>query len=144
MVRWQRDPRARKRAAMMVCAAEIVLVPLVAYVPGLFYVYRVLMRLGFGQEGASSSVSWVTAIPCAVLGAWLIVQSVFYLKGRRWTRVAFIAVNALVILAGIVWVLMAPKDPGALGYGLLVPMVTLFPMIGVFVGLNPMPEPRAR
>jgi hypothetical protein len=78
-----------------------------------------------------------------VVFAVAVYQAVVYAAGRPWARLAFVLENILLIVAGLLWFLVSLGNPvGPQGppvvHGLLVPMVTLFPLLWPLWALRPM------
>jgi hypothetical protein len=73
----------------------------------------------------------------------LIYQAWAYSGGRVWARRAFLAENLGLLSAGLFWFLVSLGNPGGpqgppVIHGLLIPMITLFPLLWPLWALRPM------
>jgi hypothetical protein len=144
MARWERDPRLRKRLAWVLALIECVAVS--TNFAFLFWgvAYSFAPRLGLSlSPSAQIIVAAVAGVVC--LGVTLF-EAVNYVKGCRWCRVAFIVQNLLLIAAGIAWFIVTHRSGSniagyAAGLGLLLPMMTLFPLLWPLKSFNPSPPP---
>lgn len=148
MARWQRDPRARKRVAIVLMVVEVLLAAAVFVVLVQNYVFRLAVRVG-NRDGLQQLYEQ-TRIVAAVLGVlflvWLIFQAVMYVRGKEWARKAFVAINLLLVLGGVLWfaldLLVGEADSASLVQGLCLPLITVFPMTGLLLSFRPMPPRR--
>jgi hypothetical protein len=88
-------------------------------------------------------------VPYVLTGLSFVIvayQAVVYAAGRPWARRAFVLENILLIVAGLLWFLVNLGNPAQtrtvpLVHGLLVPMITLFPLLWPLWALRPMKPP---
>jgi hypothetical protein len=72
-------------------------------------------------------------------------QAFVYAAGRPWARRVFLLENTFLIVAGLLWLLASLGDPTptlrmVVVHGLLVPMITLFPLLWPLWALRPMQQ----
>jgi len=133
MARWKRDPKIRGRILFLIALVEVLAVSGNFFFIFSCYFWWVCVRvLTAWRETAAPLV--VPAVVTGLLFVVLVWQGVVYAKGRVWPRRAFIIENLVVILMGLGWFVAScgnPEGPrGAPVFsGLLVPMVTLFPLL---------------
>ena len=138
MARWQRDPKARRNVAAVLAAAEVLAGSLVFLVLAFHYALRLAARLVPG----AAPFAWVAAVALTVpLAAWLVYESVLYVKGQEWARRLFIGCNLALVAAGLLWfaasLVAGGRSPDALWYGLGLPMLTLFPLTAPLLACRP-------
>jgi len=143
MARWQRDPRLRKRLTAMLVTAEVVALTACFYPVFTAYLYRGLLLIGVGG-GAASQVTWVGSIAgtvgCLVGGIWVGLK---YAKGLAWARRLYLAGNVGLTVLGVAWFAIhqvrwgAQADNTVALAGLLLPMVTLFPLLWPLLRFRP-------
>jgi len=134
MARWQRDPTVRKRLTILLTAGEVLALGVCFF--GIFqaYMYRILLRLGMADPREGGLVLLIAAT-----GVWFVAAvlvGVMYVKGRTWARRLLIAANAILVALGLLWFSIhmvkaggSVVDMSASLLGLLLPMVTLFPLL---------------
>jgi len=141
MARWQRDPRARRNMAVILAITEVFFVLLVFLAIFFHGLVRVFLRLHV--QSTPEAILGMSLGATAALAAWLVFQALQYVKGRGWARAAFIAINAILVLTGTMWFamhqMMQGTDPEAVLYGLALPMVTVFPLMGFLLAFRPAP-----
>jgi hypothetical protein len=141
MAQWERDPRLRRHLTWALAAAEAVAVSVNFYFIFSAYMYRILMAVSpSSAAGGTTRVAAVAAtVACVVVMA---VLGFLYARGRGWVRPVFIAGNGFLILLGLVWFLhnlMGRDRPDAYATycGLLLPLVTLLPLLWPLLSLRP-------
>lgn len=137
MARWQRDPRGRQRVAQLLAAVEVL--ALVAVFWPIFGAYfrQVNFRLSSapGESFLSSKAAVYVAVAATVV--WLAAAALVglkYVQGLRWPRLVFLGANVLLLGLGLVWFLHnrlggTRPDQAAALWGLVLPLVTLFPLL---------------
>jgi len=134
MARWQRDPKLRRRALILLAAGEMLALGVCFF--GIFqaYLYRMMLRLGVADPPASGLILVMAAT--VLWAAAAVFVAVMYVKGRRWARGALIAANSVLVALGLLWFVIHftraggdVRDTTASLVGLLLPMVTLFPLL---------------
>jgi hypothetical protein len=144
MARWQRDPKARRNVAYVLAAAEVLAVTANLYLLFSAYLLQLNLRLSGGVEGllisrlATHYVAVAATIVCA--GAAIVV-AVMYARDRAWARRLLIATNGILVGLGVLWFMMdrlgsSPDAMAAVG-GLLLPFVTLFPLLWPLLAFRP-------
>jgi hypothetical protein len=141
MAQWERDPRLRRRLTWALAAAEAVAVSVNFYLIFRAYMYRILVAV-WPSAAAWEAVRvapWVATAACVVVMA---VLGFLYARGRGWVRPVFIAGNGFLILLGLVWFLhnlmgSGRPDADATYGGLLVPLVTLLPLLWPLLSFRP-------
>ena len=143
MARWQRDPKARRRMAHLLVAAEVLALAACFY--GVFsaYLLRGLLALGVGQDTAYTA-TWVGGIGGTVLClAAAVLVGRKYLAGYRGARTVFLVANGVLVVLGLVWFGVHYARAGAAAdskialLGLLLPMITLFPLLWPLLTFRP-------
>jgi hypothetical protein len=139
MAKWERDPVLMRRLAWLLAAAEVAAVTLNFYFVFSAYLRRVMVAVA--PTLPSDRILYVVALVatglCLVAVA---VQGFLYVSGRAWARSAFLVENGAMILLGLVWFIhsmMGRGDTLAVRFGLLLPLVTLFPLIWPLMSLRP-------
>jgi hypothetical protein len=147
MARWQRDPKARRNVVYVLVAAEVLAVAANFYAIFSAYLLRLNLRLSAGKEDLLISlpgVSYVAIAATAVCVGVGIFVAVMYARDRAWARGAFIVVNVVLVVLGIVWFavdrLGTTPELTAVWLGLLLPIVTLFPLLWPLVVFRPVLE----
>ena len=145
MAVWQRDPKLRRRLIYLLAAAEAAALTVNFYFLCLAYLHRFFIYLGrwLQTPPASPSALWVVGLvlTLGVLGL-AAYEAVLYVRERPWVRKALIAQNAGLVALGGVWFVLnrlhgATPDPYAATLGLLLPMVTLFPLLWPLLTIHP-------
>ena len=140
MARWQRDPKARRNVAYVLAAAEVLAVMANVYSIFLAYVQYANARfLGSALSGPTVIYVGVTAtVVSAGVGVFV---AVLYVRGRAWGRAAFIIANTGLVVLGVLWFaidrLGAEPDRISAWAGLLLPLVTLFPLLWPLIVFRP-------
>jgi len=141
MAQWERDPRLRRRLTWALVAAEAVAVSVNFYFIFSAYMYRILVAVlpSAAAWEAVGVVPWVATAACVVAMA---VLGFLYARGRGWVRPVFIAGNSLLLVLGLVWFFHSlmgrdRPDPYATYCGLLLPLVTLLPLLWPLLSLRP-------
>jgi len=143
MARWQRDPRSRRRLGYLLVGLEVV--ALTACFFGIFLAYclRGLLAVGVSLDAARLA-TWIAGIAATVAcAAVAVVVGLKYLAGRTWARVVLIAANGVLVGLGLFWFAVHQSRTGASAdntaslVGLLVPMVTLFPLLWPLLRFRP-------
>ncbi len=137
MARWQRDPRKRRNVAIVVAILEVLTATGLFYPLFFNYYVRVAMRVSMTLQVHAVAVVRVATV---VAFLWFGLQAVAYVKGRAWARWGFIGVNVAMVLAGLLWwvldMMSASPDPAAAWWGLVMPLATAFPMVGLLLGFQ--------
>jgi len=144
MARWQRDPQARRRLGYLLVGAEVVALVACCFGISMAYCLRGLLQFGLSRD-AVNLATWVVGISAtAVCAVAAVVVGLKYLAGRQWARAVFIAANAILVALGLVWFVAHQARHGAAGgnmaslVGLLLPMVTLFPLLWPLLRFRPL------
>jgi hypothetical protein len=146
MARWQRDPRSRRRLSYLLVGVEVV--ALTACFLGIFLAYclRGLLYVGVSPETVHSA-TWTAGIAATALcAAVAVVVGLKYLAGKRWARAVFVVANGILVGLGLFWFVVhqfrhgAGTDNTAGLVGLLLPMVTLFPLLWPLLRFRPVAE----
>ncbi|MGB2937962.1 MAG: hypothetical protein WBD05_07185 [Phycisphaerae bacterium] len=141
MARWQRDPRVRRRLAILLAAVEVMVVSINFFC--IFSAYFRRLCISVAPSWPETNTEGFLVLAVAVLFLLLAVfEAIMYVKGRPWARLAFIGENALLVVLGLVWFLVrmvGPIAPGLLVVvcGLLVPIGTLFPLLWPLLTFRP-------
>lgn len=141
MARYERDPRLRRRLAILLAAGEAVAVTVVFYVIFCAYSRWLVLRFLQSLAPAYGAITLVAGLMFLVVA---VVEAVLYVKGRPWVRMAFIVENGVLILGGLVWfvkVQIASTSGDSLAplAGLVLPLVTLFPLLWPLLSFRPVP-----
>jgi len=149
MARWQRDVKARRRLALLLVAAEVVALTACFFWIFSAYLYQVFVRLGYVLRGGLETGYYVA---CGVASAAVLAGAVLvgrkFLAGVLWARRAFIIANVVLLVLGLVWFIRhefmsaARSDTTAALAGLLLPMVTLFPLLWPLITFRPVHDDR--
>ena len=143
MARWQRDPKLRRQLAYLLVAAETLAVAINFY--SIFQAY--LHRLNVSRAFLSPKMLFFATVTATVVAVVVVLgQGIFYVKGRDWLRWVFLAENSLLVMLGVVWFinnrLGSSPTPAPVMAGLLIPMLTLFPLYWPLYAFRPtMPRP---
>jgi len=149
MARWQRDPESRRRLGYLLVGVEVL--ALVACTYGVSQAYALRGMLLVGASGSTAkATAWIVGLVLTVavlgLGVWMGRK---YMAGRRWPRAVFILANVALVGLGLVWFIVhqarhgAGSDNAAALLGLLLPVVTLFPLLWPLLRFRPLPEGEA-
>jgi len=147
MAKWERDPVLRRRLSWLLAAAETLALTLNFYLVFSAYLQRVLVAVA----PKLLSVQAFVAVALVVTGfclAGAAVQGFLYVRGRAWARSAFLVENGVLIVLGFLWFIhsiLGSGEPNIFSTwgGLLLPLVTLFPLLWPLISLRPLP-PAAR
>lgn len=145
MARWQRDPKARRHIAYVLAAAETV--ALTANFYSIFSAYLLQLDLRLSPRGDQLLMSmpavFYTALAATVVcfGVSVLV-GVMYARTRSWARKTFIAANVVLVVLGALWFLKnrlggGSADTAATLAGMLLPIVTLFPLLWPLIVFRP-------
>jgi len=140
MARWRRDPRRRKRLAYLLVVGEAILLTLCFYSIFAAYLNYLVGKLGLTLGAAGEYVVIAGTVVC--LG-WAGLVGAKYLAGRMWARNALIAANAVLVGLGLAWFIKhqitsrSTAGSAAAWVGLLLPMVTLFPLLWPLLRFRP-------
>jgi hypothetical protein len=147
MARWERDVGLRRRLAYLVAAAEVASLSLCFYFIFQAYAHQVAVRVGLHF---SATIMYILVIVGAALcAAGTGLEGMAYVKGRRWARLAFLTENGAMIAMGVLWFVHnhfigeAPNREVA-RWGLVLPMVTLFPLLWPLSTFRPNPPTGAQ
>jgi hypothetical protein len=146
MARWQRDPASRKRLAYLLVGAEVLALAACVYGIAQAYSLRGLLFIGVAPQTANPA-AWITGVAMTVVSLVLgVVVGLKYVAGRPWARTVFIAANMALIALGLFWFAVHQIRHGGVAdntaslVGLLLPMVTLFPLLWPLLRFRPLPE----
>ena len=147
MAGYERNPKLQRRLALLLAAAETLALTANFCIIFLGYGHYVLNVLGRGILGATGLfiVTVVLTAACLVVA---VLECRRYLKGRLRMRTVLIIENGVLILLGVAWYLHSlashcPQPPErwvGIG-GLLLPLLTLFPLLWPLLVFKPMSEP---
>jgi hypothetical protein len=142
MARWERDSEARKRAAGLLVSVEGV--ALLLNLGLIFWAYFRHAIVDLGLTLTFDTVVWTEVAVLAAAAVLGLVQSVLYVRGSGLARWAFILQNVALIALGVVWFAtnrMNIGEPTTLATvgGLVIPMVTLFPLLWPLLTFRPVP-----
>jgi hypothetical protein len=144
MPQWERDLRMRKRLAWALAVAEAL-----ALAGNLVPICWGALRSFSPRLGIEFTPGTLISIAAAVAAVALVVATfevVKYVRGAGWARLLLIVENAALIAVGIVWFLFTHSSHSdvasyAAGFGLVVPLVTLFPLLWPLISFRPVPPP---
>ena len=141
MAQWERDPKLRRRLTWALAAAEAVAVSFNFYYVFSAYLRRLLLAIS-ASAAAGEAVRVAPVVATAACVVVMAVLGFLYARGRGWVRPVFIAGNGFLILLGLVWFLhnfmgKAQPDAYATYGGLLVPLVTLLPLLWPLLSFRP-------
>ena len=145
MARWERDPKFRRNLTWLLAAAEALALTLNFYFVFSAYLRRVMLAIMPKQLPSDMTLLVVAIVATALCLAVVAVQAVLYVRGRERVRKAFLIENGVMILLGLVWFIHSVTGRGepnviATWGGLLLPLVTLFPLLWPLMSLRP-PSP---
>lgn len=148
MARWQRDPAMRRKMAYLLVVVEVVALTINFYPIACAYLYQANIRLGGSATAPLVPISVEMALEIAGSGVCLalaVVVGLMYVRGRAWARLVFMVANGAMVALGLFWFVhnraggVAP-DPAAAIAGLLLPIVTLFPLMWPLLTFHPVEE----
>ena len=148
MARWHRDPKVWRRVMFVIAMVDVLAISV-----NFFFIFRHYFWWTCLQIVTSWHETTVLLVVSYVLTGLIFVVLVYqawvYARGRAWARRAFLAENLVGILAGLLWFLVSLGKPAPmltvpLVNGLLVPMLTLFPLLWPLWTLRPMKPPEGR
>ena len=148
MPRWNRDPKTWQRMMFVVAMVDGLAVS-----ANFFFIFRHYLWwtcLNIITSWHETAVPLI--VPYVLTGLSFVIvayQAVVYAAGRPWARWLFLAENLGLLSAGLLWFLVSLGNPiGPQGppvvHGLLVPMVTLFPLLWPLWALRPMQRDERR
>jgi len=142
MAAYERNPRLRRRLAVVLTVAEVLALTLAMFVNSSGVLLWVNARFLGGWFGVAT-LNAAPVVVSTVAFLVFIVQGVLYVKGRPWARTLFIVENGLLILLGVIWFLhnqfsLNPNRNVTL-LALVIPMVTLFPLLWPLRTFRPVP-----
>jgi hypothetical protein len=144
MARWQRDREMRRKVAWALVAAEVLALAGIFARICLGYLIFVNARL-LGGRVSDYGLIYITVGATAVVLAAAVYEGRLFVRGCRWARAAFIIENVALVLLGLLWFVKnritgdAMNTEAAL-YGLLLPMLTLFPLLWPLLVFSPTPD----
>jgi hypothetical protein len=146
MARWQRDPATRRRLALLLVGVEVLALAACGFGISQAYAVRGLLYVGVSPQ-TTYTVAWIVGIAVGVLALGLgVVAGLKYLAGRAWPRRVFIVANVVLVALGLFWFAVHQVRHGAVAghtaslVGLLLPMVTLFPLLWPLLRFRPVPD----
>lgn len=148
MARWQRDPQMRQKMAWLLVVVEVLALAASFALIFLAYLRFVVVRLSGGQASESLLLMlprYVTLGATVLVAGAAVYQGVLFVRGCRWARTAFLVENGLLVLLGLMWFVKNRITGDALNteaafYGLLLPMLTLFPLLWPLLTFSPTPD----
>ena len=139
MARWERSPKARRRRAIALAVVNDLTLLIVAYFFGQQLLFTVWTRT-LGR--ATETTLLVHQILVAVFAAWLIVQTIFYVRCKKWARmlfvifdIAFPAIGALGFIMSLI--IGTHRADVWLNLGMLLPFCILFPLLWPHLNFKP-------
>jgi len=147
MARWHRDPKVWRRVMFLIAMVDVL-----AITGNFFFIFRHYFWWTCLNVITSLYETAVPLVAPYVLTGLIFVVFIYqawaYSGGRVWARRAFVLENILLIVAGLLWFLVNLGNPAQtltvpLVHGLLVPMITLFPLLWPLWALRPMKPPEA-
>lgn len=145
MARWRRDPKIWRRVLFLIAMVDVLAISANFFFIFMHYFLWACLKI---------VTSWYrTAVPLVVpsvltglIFVVLVYQAWVYARGRAWARWLFLAENLGLLSAGLLWFLVSLGKPAQaltvpLVSGLLVPMVTLFPLLWPLWVFRPMKPP---
>jgi hypothetical protein len=148
MARWQRDREMRRKVAWALVAAEALALAGSFALIFLAYLRFAVARLG----GAHVSpfvlfdlTRYIAVGVAAVVLAVAVYEGLMFVRGCRWARAAFIIENVALVVLGLLWFVKNRITGDVLNteaalYGLLLPMLTLFPLLWPLLVFSPTPD----
>jgi predicted anti-sigma-YlaC factor YlaD len=148
MARYERNPKLQARLAYLLGGTEGVALSVNFYLLFSAYFWKISIFL---HLSAAPLAVYVTNLVVTLLFVFVVAYEVFkYIKGQAWTRKALIIENVVLVALGLLWFLHnrlgnseTRPDKWATLAGLLLPMVTLFPLIWPLLMFRPTPNFRA-
>jgi hypothetical protein len=145
MLRWHRDPKTWQRVMFVVAMVDGLAVSANFFFIFRSYLWWTCLKIITSWQGTAVPL----IVPYVLTGLSFVIvayQAVVYAAGRPWARRAFVLENILLIVAGLLWFLASLGNPTpvlatAVVHGLLVPMITLFPLLWPLWALRPMKPP---
>ena len=148
MAQYERDPQRRRRLAILIAVFEVLAASGNFFAICMAYLnwlnVRVLNSDFLRAYGIATSavVAALFLVACAVVGA-------LYVKGDPRGRVILLVANVLLVLLGLVWflkgyVMAAAPNPNVALLSLVLPMVTLFPLLWPLISFRPVPPAGGR
>jgi hypothetical protein len=145
MPRWHRDPKTWQRVMFVVAMVDGLAVSVNVFFIFRHYLWWTCLKIVTSWHGTAVPL----IVPYVLAGLSFVIvtyQAFVYAAGRPWARRAFVLENILLIVAGVLWFLASLGNPTpmlmiAVVHGLLVPMVTLFPLLWPLWALRPMKPP---
>ena len=149
MARWQRDPKARRTLAWVLVATESLVLTLNAYpVFSAYLNYVSIYVLGTVRAPLVPyrAALVVNLVAMLLILAAAVLAGAFYVRGRIWPRVAYIGANLVMLVLGVMWFAhnrfaSASPEPKVALAGLLLPLVTVFPLLWPLLVFRPVPPP---
>jgi len=147
MAMWERDPKANRRIALLLVVVEAVAALINFFFIFQAYFFRVQLRLHMVLSNVGLLV--IVIMATAFFAVLLVYEGMMYLRGRAWVRQALLAENGVLIGLGILLLLLnrlggGPKDVSLIYFGLLLPLVTLFPLLWPLLVFRVLPQAPAK
>jgi hypothetical protein len=144
MPRWHRDPKTWQRVMFVVAMVDGLAVSANFFFIFRHYLWWTCLRIITSWHGTSVPL----IAPYVLTGLSFVIvtyQAFVYAAGRPWARRVFLLENTFLIVAGLLWLLASLGDPTptlrmVVVHGLLVPMITLFPLLWPLWALRPMQQ----
>ena len=142
MAQWQRDPKARRNIAYLLAAVEVAVVTANFYPIFSAYLLRAALFVTAGSAETRAAIYYVAVAATVVCFVVAVFVGMMYARNRSWARRVFIIANVVLLALGVVWFVknqMSGSRPEikAVAAGLLLPIVTLFPLLWPLVVFRP-------
>lgn len=145
MARWQRDPKTRRRLTWLLVGAEVLALTGNFYPIFFAYLYQVFIRLGHGPQQplvSHDDTGVISVVFTCVVFVVAFAEGAAYARGQQWARRAMIAENVILVALGLFWFLknrLGGGSPSAVAAvaGVILPMVTLFPLLWPLLAFRP-------
>jgi hypothetical protein len=127
----------------LLCGVEAVALPLNFYFVFCAYLRRLTVAIAPKLFTAETFLI-VALVATGLFAAVSVVQVVLYARGRGWFRPVLMVENGALIVMGLLWFLHSVLGKGepnvfATWGGLLLPCVTLFPLLWPLMTFRPIP-----
>jgi hypothetical protein len=144
MARWQRDPEARRKVSWLLAAAETLALTFCSAFIVMGYVVFLASRFAGGALSPRGCY-WVTIVATAIVLAAAVYEGMMFVRGRPWARRAYLIENGIVIGLGLLWFIKNrvtgdPANTTPAYFGLVIPMLTLFPLLWPLLVFSPKPQ----
>jgi hypothetical protein len=142
MAGYERNPKLHRRMAALLAIGETL--ALTANFCLVFMAYGNFMDARLDRIVSQAGVLLLTIVATVVCLVALVLVSRRFIKGSPWARWVLVVSNVVVIVLGVMWylrVLSSGRPDRQVGiYGLMLPMVTLFPLLWPLLVFKPRSE----